>query len=308
MYWCPGWKKMMSEMAGRPNPISVSEYCQLATRPVTGHGYSRLPDELLQAERACQRADESSVAGVNRGLCRSLLDAFSLAGSAWVFPKTFRPLYQAQLERIEYNLKTGDDTYFSLQHDAFIKDLAILRHRLIPFGAELATPYSGISRSLLIRGGWRQSGKFMRVISRCGGIQPFLELHLHSQCTAAFHPEGWIETYENLADFLTLNLSLRGVQSTSWFMDPALEQISPHLAYLRQVPEAGGASILYAGKADPHSCGALDASATRRTLYTAGHYQPRLYTRIWSRQDLLRRLWRSINQANKGRLARTMKE
>ena len=38
---------------------------------------------------------------------------------------------------------------------------AILRHRLIPCGAELATPQSGLSRNLLIKGGWRQGVEFL---------------------------------------------------------------------------------------------------------------------------------------------------
>ncbi|MFT6665748.1 MAG: hypothetical protein ACJA05_002619 [Porticoccus sp.] len=55
---------------------------------------------------------------------------------------------------------------------------------------------------------------------------------MHPHFTKAFNPEGWMETYENLADLLAANPSLLGVQSTSWFLDPALMEVSPHLSYL----------------------------------------------------------------------------
>lgn len=273
-------------------PVSLREYCKLATRPVTGNGYSRLPQELLQAEQAFNRADKSAAAAVNRILCRSLLDAFTLESSACAMPDIFRSLYQVQLERIEGNLKNKSDAYFSLTCDPFLKDLAILRHRLIPFGAELATPYSGVSRRLLLKGGWRQVQSFTRAIMDCGGLKPFLELHMHPDCTRTFTPSGWLETYENLAEFLALNPALRGVHSTSWFLDPVIKRISPHLGYLRQIPELCGAAFFYAGADNPRSSGAFATSGSRRELHARGLYTPRLYTRIWSRQALLQRQWR----------------
>ena len=204
-------------------------------------------------------------------------------------------LYNEQLQRIEDQLSCKPDNYFSLKNDPFRKDLGILRHRLIPCGAEFVTPHSGLSRALLVKGGWWQAGKFIRVVIQCRGIKPFLELHMHPLFTSSFNPEGWINTYENLADFLVLNPSLLGVQSTSWFLDPALEQVSPHLAYLRQIPERCGATILYAGQDNDDNSGAFATSQTRRDLHAAGQYYPQLFTRIWPRHQILNRRWRAVD-------------
>lgn len=255
------------------------------------NGYSGLPAELLEAEKSVAQRDQAAAFALNKSLCSTLLEQFTLADSRWILPAQFDSLYQPHLLRIENQLTHEANDYFTFSNDPFRKDLAILRHRLIPFGAELATPFSGVSRRLLIRGRLRQAVKFLWVIASCRGIKPFLELHMHPRYTTAFNPEGWIETYENLADFLDANSSLLGVQSTSWFLDPALEETSPHLAYLRRVPERCGASILYAGEDDCEHSGAFATSQTRRTLYANGQYTPRLFTRIWPRQRLLRREW-----------------
>lgn len=280
--------------------ISPQEYCQLARVSSTGrgaeveHGYAALPAELLAAELSVTRQDPAAAFALNKVLCRTLLEQFTLADAPWILPKKFHSLYRQQLLRIESQLTHEPDSYFAFSNDPFRKDLAILFHRLIPFGAELATPFSGLTRGLLVRGGWKQAGRFIRVMTSCRGIRPFLELHMHPRYTAAFNPEGWIETYENLADFLAANPALRGVQSTSWFLDPALEEVSPHLAYLRKVPERCGAVILYAGEDDCEHSGAFATSQSRRVLYAAGRYRPRLFTRIWPRQRLLQRGWRSL--------------
>jgi len=279
--------------------ISPEEYCRRANASDSdfvsedGCGYAYLPDELLAAQQSVARQDQAAAFTLNKILCRTLLERFTITDNRWVWPDQFHVLYGQQLQRIESQLSQEPESYFSFSNDPFRKDLAILRHRLIPFGAEFATPFSAIPRSLLIRGGWLQAIKFIRVVAFCGGIKPFLELHMHQKYTAAFNPEGWLETYENLADFLALNPSLLGVKSTSWFLDPAIEQVSPHLAYLRRVPEQCGATFLYAGEDNGVHSGAFATSRSRRALFATGKYFPMRYTRIWPRQKLLQRRWRS---------------
>ena len=279
--------------------ISPHSYYRLATVPgeVASYGYAVLPVELLAAEQSVARQNPAAALTLNRSLCRNLLKEFTFtsADAYWAFPQKFHFLYEQQLQRIRNLLSDKPDSYFTLENDSFRKDLAILCHRLIPCGAEFATPFSGIARSLLFKAGLRQAAKFSQAIARCRGIKPFLELHMHPDFTSGFNPEGWIETYENLADFLVANPSFLGVQSTSWFLDPALAEISPHLSYLRQVPELCGATILYAGEDDCNHSGAFLTSQTRRDLYASGHYIPRLFTRIWPRELLIQRSWRSLS-------------
>lgn len=280
--------------------ISPKEYCSLASSVdgssfdnQAGYGYSALPAALLEAEQSVARVDPHAVLELNKALCRTLVERFSLDAAAWNWPEQFHGLYGQQLKRIEGQLIQEPDSYFAFSNDPFRKDLAILLHRLIPCGAEFAFPFSGVPRSLLIKGGLIQAGRFIKAIAFCRGLKPFIELHMHPKYVAEFNPEGWLRTYDNLADFLEMNPSMRGVQSTSWFLDPVLEKVSPHLAYLRQVPERCGATFLYAGYDDRKYSGAFATSQTRRTLHAEGNYSPRLFTRIWPRQNLLQRSWQT---------------
>tara|TARA_R110001599_G_scaffold13969_3_gene61768 strand:- start:9368 stop:10231 length:864 start_codon:yes stop_codon:yes gene_type:complete len=272
----------------------VEEYCGLALAPVAGTGYGALPEKLLALEQELSTKERRGAAPFNKQLLIFLLQEFSLSESPWKLPKCVALLYDAQLKRLQFTATNKPDSYFSFQNDPFRKDLAILLHRLIPFGAEFANPHSGIPRSLAIKGGPKQAIRFLRATAASRGTRPFLELHMHPEVKEAFHPAGWLECYEHLADFLQLNPSLRGVQSTSWFLDPKLVRVSPRLAYLREVPEKCGAYILFAGADREGKSGALATSPTRRRLYASGDYQPRLFTRIWPVAHILRRQWRQF--------------
>jgi hypothetical protein len=66
-----------------------------------------------------------------------------------------------------------------------------------------------------------------------------------------------------------------------------LASISPHLTYLREVPEDNGAAIFFV-EADPQGrSGALTKSPTRQRLFQEGKYLPKIYMRVWPRQAML---------------------
>ncbi len=274
--------------------LSPSQYCTLALQPANESGYAALPAQLLSAERSLSAEGGTKVSEYNRILLRFLLEEFQAETALWVQPPSILELYDGELRRLEDICTAQNDDYFRFENDLYRKDLAILLRRLIPFGAEFATPYSGIPRSLLVRAGAKQAIRFLQVLAASRGASPFLELHMHPGSSSEFTPSGWIECYERLADFLAFNPEFLGVQSTSWFLDPALKKISPRLAYLREVPEQCGACILFAGADKEGKSGALAKSPTRLKLYESGEYQPRLYTRIWPRIRILQRHWRSL--------------
>ena len=194
-----------------------------------------------------------------------------------------------ELNRILTQIEGLDDNYWDLSADLFLKDMAILSHRLIPVGAEFAQPGSGIPRHLLVSGGVKQ---FLRgsmfVLFQCRGFRPFFELHTHILSLDDFHEEGWMETYHRLANLLEVNPSVRGWLSASWFLDPALSTISPRLAHLRNLPISGGAKLMFV-KWDTEGCsGALVRSNKRQRLFKEGRYVPAICMRIWHRRAVIR--------------------
>ncbi len=75
--------------------------------------------------------------------------------------------------------------------------------------------------------------------------------------------------------------------STSWWFDPAVERISPELAFLARRPLRNGAAR-FRWVADEHVVAdATRLSPTRRSLHEEGAYRPASYMIVWARRDLL---------------------
>lgn len=274
-------------------PVAPEHYVQDYVTPSDSGGkYHGRSERFRQQEEQLKQQSAEVYQSYNRFLLSSLLLDFSVDAGKLSLPDSVKALYRNHLQRIEKQLDSFDSEFFSLDNDAFVKDLAILSHRLLPLGAELAAPGCGVPRSLLFRQGFSQFIGLSRCLLGLGGSSPLLALHMHILDTADFNPQGWLATYERLADLLELNPQYLGIQSTSWFLDPQLEDISPHLGYLRQVPLHCGAQLFFVGLDQRGESGALSKSAYRRSLFDNGEYVPALYTRIWSRADILARSWR----------------
>lgn len=84
---------------------------------------------------------------------------------------------------------------------------------------------------------------------------------------------------------LSINPTVRGLHTGTWFLDPALKSISPNLAYLQEIPAANGASFFYSNV--DIDGGALSKSSTRKRLYAEGKYIPKSYCMVWPRKAMI---------------------
>ena len=197
--------------------------------------------------------------------------------------------YEFERKRIVDRLirsKGGDGA--DLATDTWRKELLIAAGGLLPIGAGFMDVTSGVPRGYLIRGGLRQFVRAAWAIMKARGRAPFVELHAHTESMGAFSAQGWMSSYRVLAELLLLNPHLRGVIRANWFIDPRIAEISPHLAYTREVPAKHGAVFLFVEIDRCGSSGALAKSARGRALFERGEYVPRIYMMIWPRADLLR--------------------
>lgn len=78
------------------------------------------------------------------------------------------------------------------------------------------------------------------------------------------------------------------MMGVSWFYDPQLDEVSPRLKYLRDVPLAGGARLVPVGASPASVALATATSVTRRDLYALGKYTPISNALVWSRRDMLK--------------------
>ena len=262
--------------------LALDPACPRNGRP---DSYTWVPDNIAGANRLLREKHAELQADFNRYVLLRALTDFSLEDGSYRLPASIASLYMREFERILHQIETFDDTFFDLANDEYLKDLAILTHRLIPVGAEFAEGGAGIPRRLAFAAGPKQLLAFLwLVFFRCRGVSPFFALHAHTLSLADFNYEGWQATYRRLAELLTMNPQMKGWLSASWFLDPALEAISPHLAHLRQIPVANGAALLFVGQEEGRSSGAFAKSRTRRRLYAEGKYRPATYMRIWPRR------------------------
>lgn len=203
-------------------------------------------------------------------------------------PASLHQRLMNQANRILRETAPRPDNSHDLNSDLFHKDLALLAGRLLPVGAELIQPYAGIPRSLLVRGNARQ---FLRAVNyfllRRKGFGDYCAFHMDGRQLQGFTPQGWRQTYRRIAEFLKLNVNIRGVFGSAWFYDPAVAEISPHLAYLREVREAGGARNFCYGVSAGVTSNALAKSRRRNALYREGRYTPRSYYLVWHRRELI---------------------
>ena len=119
------------------------------------------------------------------------------------------------------------------------------------------------------------------------GGKPIYTIHTHQGNLADFNPDGWNRCYVRIGQLLQLNPDIKGMQGGSWFYDPALSEISPRLAYLREVPCQNGASIFFSSVED-HTSSALSTSASRVEKFKNGEYVPRAFVLVWPRDAMIK--------------------
>jgi hypothetical protein len=89
-----------------------------------------------------------------------------------------------------------------------------------------------------------------------------------------------------MAEMLALNPQVRGIAGVSWFYDPCVAIISPHLAYI-QTPINHGAFLAKMGSDAHHVANATIRSSVRQKLYREGKYLPTCYLLAWPRNALI---------------------
>ncbi|MBX9605145.1 MAG: hypothetical protein K2Y51_02920 [Gammaproteobacteria bacterium] len=187
--------------------------------------------------------------------------------------------------RIMTALENPSFTAYDIGGDLLYKDLALCAQKMYPAGAQVVEPASAFHRALLYRGGPRQFFACALFLLRTGGNFPWYQIHTHLLEREEFTPERWDDCYARIAGMLVRHPHVRGMWGGSWFYDPALETVSPRLAYLRTRPEQNGARVFYSNP-DPHG-GALATSETRRAMYERGEYLPKAYALLWPRAALI---------------------
>lgn len=204
------------------------------------------------------------------------------------YPSSIKVCCEYTIRRILGVVIAGRSGFFKHSNDLFAKDLAVCRGKLIPCGAELVDPRAGMPRRLLFRQGLRQFARgALCLFHRMKAFRPLYETHWDRRLVAEFNATGYHELYLRIAELLLMNPDMKGLMTSGWWFDPALESISPELKFVGDIPLAHGACLLYVGDEGTTVQDALWLSPRRTALYRAGRYRPASYVLLWSRNDIL---------------------
>jgi hypothetical protein len=245
-----------------------------------GDGYHVAPTLAASLDGLDAGARRQLLYGLLVWQMRQFPARFAVSGLAGEFTAHYGDCFHRIMDGIEAGSLPAD-----LRIDAFVKDLALTRLVLVPAIAQLIYPHGRVLLKPLLR--WGPSG-WVYVYGRCGGRHRFLEIHTHDPMAGEFfNAPGWEETYRLAALLLRTFKRHRGLVGYSWFYDPALEQLSPRLNYLRHSPISQGARLMPMDVDEDSARLATATSATRREAYIGGRYIPRRHGLVWSRADIV---------------------
>ena len=130
--------------------------------------------------------------------------------------------------------KAPDDYCFP--SDLFIKDYRYTTALSVPCGAQVIDLDNSVGFKTAGRLALQRPKKAIYALR-----QRWFRPHTESRYLDEFNEAGWERFYREIAALFALHPQIRGLVAKSWFYDPELSAISPHLAYLRETPLKEGA-------------------------------------------------------------------
>lgn len=255
-------------------------------------GYRHLPTPMLaQCDALGRELGADGLADYLHLLQAELIADFDRRFARSGLPECFRTEFEHNFARIlAAPLRSDGRRRASITDDVFLKDLGIARLTLVPCVSHLMYRTSGVPRRAIMQAhGLPARLRLLRTVAfELGGFAPMIENHVHPAMLDRFSEEGRERCLRLVCALFDAWPDSRGLMGTSWYYDPALAAISPHLAYLHAVPAARGAHFFDMGASVAVRADATVRSRHRQELVAAGRYQPHAWMMLWPRKALRR--------------------
>jgi hypothetical protein len=264
-----------------------------AARAAAGRDRDFLASPFAAEVARLERADGAAArAAFIRSTLRALVTQCTPRIDTLAVPDTMKALVRREYARIEKVLERAPDDDLDLKRHTIRCDFRIVGFGRIPAGVE-HIEMGGVPRSLLWKGGAAQALRVARALGDARGASPFYSAHLTHGIKPwaflmAYNPDTLVTWHRNVADCLRMNPRIRGLIASSWWYDPAMARVAPHLAFLREGSLAHGAILATAGSTAGSRAFAIANSPERAQLVSSGEYNPASFSVIFTRQALLR--------------------
>jgi len=226
-----------------------------------------------------------------RGVLRVLAERGRPGIATLVVPDAVKVLIEREYQRIEKDFETASDEHYDLGRHDMRCDFRIVGFGRLPMGTG-DIEVGGVPRHLLWSGGAAQAWWTAALLTRAGGREPFYVAHFthrigRATFVRAFNLETLAQSHLNVAGCMRMNPHIRGFLATSWWYDPQLARVAPHLNFLREGSLSHGAVLLRSGATAGARKLALTRSKTRQQAFDAGEYVPTNYSVVWPRETLI---------------------
>jgi hypothetical protein len=169
------------------------------------------------------------------------------------------------------------------------RDIGVASGIFLSRGAALACPVrGGFSRGACLRHGWRTFLSRFSLARRMLVVSPRIELHTNDRFIDDFNREVWCSLFYSVGCALRSAVGIDAVVTTAWYTDPTVASISPHLGFLHDIPQQGGAVFFAFPSTLQDTAFALKKSRKRRNAHAQGQYTPRPTFMYWSSDDLIK--------------------
>lgn len=183
-------------------------------------------------------------------------------------------------KRSQELFKRGSPTFDAACETVFLQRM--------PAG-QLSWVRSGLPRSTVVGLDLRDAGRLLwNVGIKMHGFRPAYFTHANGFRRNRFimQEQEARRSYLRMADAMRSDETVLGIVTISWYHDPDLPSISPHLRWMNEIISEGGGVILR-GKFSGSDAGSSENSEGRRAAAETGEYQPRDGIVLWPRRSVL---------------------
>jgi len=316
--------EQLIEQFGSERPVTTDAYLRSCVHHDTRAYSNEIPKS--QARLASKISSEYSpaAAGIYNQLALVQLSIERLRSEEFVMlPEPIQKLTSAWFEQIYADIAARDVESYDLDQlqdnilDDLKRDFAVCSGRALPVGGAWVVERRKLVGEKLVASSPGSSDKTIRskrrtlyralkkIANRAGLLEPlisfrnhwyqltgryadYLVIHTAGRYRRYFSEKYLNEAYKNIALLLLQDNALMGLYRSSWFLDPAVIEMEPKLAFLSRTPVENGALYGPREALEGESLGnALKHSQKRKAAYDRGDYIPWSWAYVWYRKDML---------------------
>ena len=212
------------------------------------------------------------------------------------FPQGVMRNIHAWYQRVVKDFDRQPESYYDISKADFNIDFGVCCLKSIPIGGAWFLQIRMINPRVLLTFDVRRMKRILEcILFKTKGFFPFCVIHTVPRYLLRFNCRQMNMAYKEIGELMKYYPKIKGIFRKSWFLDPNLENISPELTYLREIPQHNGAILFEVSTTHQDIVDSLAFSPNRRKLHEEGKFSPTVHGYIWPRKEFLG--WFSRSQA-----------